>query len=182
MHRRVPFPIALAVGLLLAPVALTKEEKAPQPPPAATAGEAEVDPIAKELGTVRAMLANAQGKFNRGVAGVAGVAGDGQTEPRTPGQACCSGNIEAINTSLEAIRRMVRERGVCFERKREVENVEIVNLINQDLRSLGNAVDLFEESTNPADSRRALDGCTRSYLNLMRSLKTLPECAAAAEP
>ena len=128
-----------------------------------------LDPIAKQLEYVRGMLTNAQAKLNRGAVGVEATASG---EALTPARSCCSGNLDHIEKGIKAIRELVRERGICFERQRDRESVEIVNLVNQDLRSLGNAVQLFADSTARVETQSALYGCTRTFLNLKRSTES----------
>ena len=162
-------PVILVVwglAMVLGASAVAEEESAKPEEP--------LDPIAKELEHVRGMLTNAQAKLNRGSVGV-GAQSSGVAQ--TPGRACCSGNLEHIEKSIKAIRALVRERGVCFERRRDREGVEIVNLVNQDLRSLANSVQMFADSTARVETQSALYGCTRTFLNLKRSTGSLEDCS-----
>jgi hypothetical protein len=153
-------------ALVLGASAVAQEEPATPKQP--------LSPIAKELDTIRKMLTNAQAKLNRGAVGIeAGSEGQAQT----PGRQCCSGNLQHIDKGIAAIRTLVRERGICFERRRDREGIEVVNLVNQDLRSLSNAVQMFADSTERAETQGALYGTTRSFLNLKRSTESLQDCS-----
>lgn len=133
-------------------------------------------PIRKELDTIRDMIYNANMKFRDGVAG---VNPGGASVKATPAQVCCSGNLEYISKSMDRLREIVRDRTVCYERKRSVQDVEIATVANRDMRVLDSSLQLFAESENRQDVGGALESCTRAYLRMSETLEVLPECEMA---
>jgi len=155
--------VALAAFLSVLPVVAIVAEEPAKPR----------TPIRKELDTIRDMLHNANMKFRTGMAEVAPA---GSSTPPTPAQRCCRGNLEHISKSMDKLREIVRSRTTCFERKREIQNVEIASLAVRDMRVLSSSLQLFVESETPQNVSGALDSCTRAYLRMSETLEVLPEC------
>jgi hypothetical protein len=154
---------------MMVPVAAEEPEQKP------------MTPIEKELDTIRGMIHNANMKFRNGIAGVTSSGGDVRV---TPAQRCCSGNLEHIKNSMNKLREILRDRTVCFERKRRVEDVEIATVAVRDMRVLDSSIQLFTRSELRQEVDGALASCTRAFLRLTETLSVLPECetqSAAAE-
>lgn len=132
-----------------------------------------LDPVQKEMKRIRGMIRNANMKLHQGVAALEPGSG---SVGSTPGLRCCSGNLERISQSMGNLRDLMNETRSCFEQQRDVDGVMAVNLVVQDLRSLGTALDAFQRSPSQEQASGAMGATQRAYLNLLKSVEALPSC------
>jgi hypothetical protein len=137
------------------------------------------EPIDKHMRRLMRLISNAKVKLDRGMGGVA----RGEDSANlSPGWACCAPNLKRIERSAVAVQSMLLQLEDCYEDRDETDAAIAVRLSMNDLAALARSVQAFADARTSGRASAAMDGMTRTYLNLSDSTAKLPECGVLLDP
>ena len=131
-----------------------------------------LDQLQAELEMIRKLIKNATMKFKIGAVGM----GRSGTRNQSVTAQCCWPNVERIRKGLEASRKLMGQLTSCYEEHGFLVVADTVKLVNEDLQSVGRAIEMFSKAQTPRDADGSIAGATRSYLSLTRNFAQLPAC------
>ena len=134
---------------------------------------------------VRGLIQNARIKFEHGVAdGVQrkrAATLEAPAPPTTPGQSCCSGNLERLWRHLAGMNKDAAELKACYEGEARSLALNRLGLVTEDLALVRRTVGEFERATKPPMTAGFLAGMQRTYLQLERDMAPLPPCPRSVD-
>jgi hypothetical protein len=99
---------------------------------------------------------------------------------RTPGEACCSGNLRMIKSRFESMDATLDSIGGCYEKNGNRSGTQAIKLIRDDMKGLRQGLSLFRTTTERGTLGGLQAGLTRAYLVLLTSSKDLTDCTEKA--
>jgi hypothetical protein len=128
--------------------------------------------IEAPLNGIRAMITNAEARFNNGIVDM----GLRQQDAPFPGRACCSSNLTKIAERAQELDAALTALSACYDAEQVPAMVAGAEFARGDLRNLGTALTSFANARQRSQAQGALGAVTRAYLQLRTSSEALTAC------